>query len=81
MFFLFIKCKMYTFDQYFWLEITKQSIKNVINILCNDIPLMHTTYRPSILVFCFIKLKSKLLANVGVFNIIFRKTSTVNCFY
>ena len=51
---------MYTFDQYFWLEMrntytTKRSEKNhqlVLHILCklflcNDILLMHKTYRPS----------------------------------
>jgi len=55
---------MYTFVQYFfWLEITntyttKQSIIFLfctfyVNFLCNDILLMHTTYRPSTLVFYY----------------------------
>ena len=53
----FKNCKMYTFDQYFWLEITnsfttKQSIifwisTFCVNCVCNDILLMNTTYRPS----------------------------------
>ena len=51
---------MYYFDRYFWLEITityttKQSIilfinlfsTSCVNFLCNDILLMHKTYRPS----------------------------------
>ena len=51
-------CKMYTFDQYFWLEITNSyTIKQwiifwistfCVNCVCNDILLMNTTYRPSI---------------------------------
>ena len=62
---VFLICKMNTSDQYFWLEITntyttKQSIIFFINYFCtfcvnllsNDILLMHKTYRPSILVFC-----------------------------
>ena len=49
---------MYTFDQYFWLEITNSyTIKQwiifwistfCVNCVCNDILLMNTTYRPSI---------------------------------
>ena len=85
---------MYTFDQYFWLEIansytTKQSIIFFINqfctfylnMLCNDIIFMHSTHRPSMFS-VLLQVKdmisenmkiSKLLVEVGVFNIIFRK--------
>jgi len=52
-FFFFKICKMLTFDQYVWLEITKtyttkQSIKHILcELLCNDILSMNKTYRRS----------------------------------
>jgi len=54
---IYLICKMYTFDQYIWLEITNTYCYNktvdyffhqlVLHILCNDFLLMHTIYRPS----------------------------------
>ena len=56
----FLICKMYTFDHYIWCKITytyttkqliifftNQFCTFCVNYWCNDILLMHTTYRPS----------------------------------
>jgi len=68
---------MYTFkfNQYFWLEITntfttKQLIilfihKICANFLCNDILLMHKTYRPSIFS-VLIQLKDLISENMKI---------------
>jgi len=86
---------MYTFDKYFGFEIVNTATQSIIffinkfstfcvNLLCNVILLMHTTYRPSISSVLF-QLKDlisenmkKMLAKV---DIVFEKTSTVTyCF-
>jgi len=53
--------------------------------LCNDILLMHKTYRPSMFSvkrkYENIQIKPKLLAKVGLFKIILRKNEHVNLLF
>jgi len=85
----FLICKMYTFDQYFWLEITntyttQQSIFCSSTIHPINAQNLQTLITFSVLLqlkreYENIQIKANLLAKVGVFNI--ERTSTVTYFF